>query len=130
MTSTFYIAQGPWHLIREFAGIYNLPVDYKKIKDRYASEIQLAAQLTGAISRQLLLSIRGGIGRNPQRFIDVIMKHVTQSQKKREFYMEMANIISTNKFSKVIPKHISETRGKTLLCKYHNRTTPRRIKQV
>ena len=60
------IAQGPWHLIREFAGIYQLDVNYSQIQSScLASEIILAGRLSGAITNKKVIALRGVLGETP-----------------------------------------------------------------
>lgn len=95
---SYYMSQGPWHLIREFAGIYQLDVSYQDIKGKcLASEIILAGGISGAITNKKVISLRGGVGKNADRFIKILLKEVVSSPFKKEFYQEISNIMNSPK---------------------------------
>ena len=110
-----HIAQGPWHLIREFAGIYQLDVNYKQIQSNcLASEIILAGRLSGAITNKKVIALRGGIGRNPDRFIKIVLKEVVSSPLKKAFYQEIANIMRSPHISIVEKPRFSRTKKRCI----------------
>ena len=109
------IAQGPWHLIREFAGIYQLDVNYRQIQSScLASEVILAGKLSGAITNKKVIALRGGIGRNPDRFIKVVLKEVVSSPFKKAFYEEIANIMRSPHISIVEKTRFSRTKNRCI----------------
>ena len=109
------IAQGPWHLIREFAGIYQLDVNYSQIKSScLASEIILAGRLSGAITNKKVIALRGGIGRNPDRFIKIVLKEIVSSPFKKAFYEEIANIMRCPHISIAEKTRCSKTKNRCI----------------
>ena len=110
------IAQGPWHLIREFAGIYQLDVYYNKIQSNcLASEVILAGRLSGAITNRKVIALRGGIGRNPDRFIKIVLKEIVSSPFKKAFYQEIANIMRCPHISIAEKTRCSKTKNRCIV---------------
>jgi hypothetical protein len=110
-----HIAQGPWHLIREFAGIYQLDVNYSKIQSNcLASEVILAGRLSGVLTNKKVIALRGGIGRNPDRFIKIVLKEVVSSPFKKAFYQEIANIMRSPSISISEKNRFSRTKNRCI----------------
>ena len=94
---SYRFAQGPWHLIRQYAGIYNIDVSYKRITTCLLGEIILAGQLSNTITQKKIISLLGGLNGQPERLIVKILKEISTSKFKKQFYIEISKIINAPK---------------------------------
>ena len=94
MTSTqgHKFAQASWRIIREFAGIYGVKMDYSKIKTLCGSTIADAVNHSKTIKPCLLAAMRREpkYFRRPAAWKSYLLKQISNGYKSRKFYEEIA----------------------------------------
>ena len=83
-------AQAPWLIIREFAGIYGVEMDYSKFGTLSVNTIE------DAINYSKIPILMGGARRNskyfrrPKAWKSFLLKRISSGYKSRQFYEEIA----------------------------------------
>lgn len=79
--------QRSWRLIKDFAGIYGVKMDYSKIKNLTASTISHAMKYGKEYSKNGYMSRAGA-------WKKFLLKKISKGLKSRQFYEEIAEIIA------------------------------------
>ena len=86
-------AQAPWYLIREYAGIYGVKLDYSKIEKLSAIKINDAVKHSRTIDPFLQATSSRDYCRRPQGWKMFLLKRVSKGHKNRKFYDAIATSI-------------------------------------
>ena len=85
-------AQAPWIIIREFAGIYGVEMDYSKFGTLSVSTIEDAINYSKIIDPILMGGTRrdSKYFRHPKAWKSFLLKRISSGYKSRQFYEEIA----------------------------------------
>ena len=92
---THKFAQGPWLIIRDFAGIYGVKMDYSKFDTLRVSTIEDAINYSKIIDPILMGGTRRDhkYFRDPKAWKSFLLRRISCGYKSREFYEEIAQRI-------------------------------------
>ena len=103
------LSQGAWYLVRQFAGIYGVKMDYTQIKSLSCDKI-IHAYFTEAKLPRLVSTITYSISGNPEKapkikskdWIALILKAAAGGHKNRKFYEILAGELARPKKRKCL----------------------------
>lgn len=102
MTKPQRLSQAAWYLVRQYAGIYDVKMDYTAIKTHLKPETVARAYFEVAnlplIAKTVTWNMMGQIeivhSVTPNDWVDVILKRAATGYKNRKFYEELARVLA------------------------------------
>ena len=86
-------AQASWHLIREFAGIYGVKMDYSIFSTISAFTLADAVRYSRTMNPLLVMRSSDKYFNSPKAWKGFLMKRISDGYKSRKFYEEIAQRI-------------------------------------
>ena len=109
------LSQAAWFVVKEFLGLYNIKMDYDRIKKSLTKKQIANAYFMVAKQPPIRFAVRFDwlgnmvkVGKfSNEEWIAIILKRVAKGYKNREFYEELQEILHPPKFKCICGKSIS-----------------------
>ena len=121
------LSQAAWFVVKEFLGVYNIKMDYSRIKKSLTKKQIANAYFIVAKQPLIRFSIRFDwlgnmvkVGKfTNEEWISIILKRAAKGYKNREFYEELQEILHPPKFKCICGKSISSVNNTHRNTKAH-----------